>query len=232
MFREIDIDFVNACPDDKTLATALQIHDEEAYNDLRPLISKVMDKVTKGCKIRGGYNIHDCIEIDPILGIVSCNGKNLEIGQRVSTYMKGATQIAFFACTAGEIFSKLTDSYFSSGDYPEAFIADAIGSVTVENAMDIIHKALETEMNSLDMNISNRYSPGYCEWPVSGQQALFSLIGENNTGIILTKSCLMLPIKSVSGIIGIGKEIKKRPYGCAICNSKACVYRKINNDTQ
>lgn len=126
-------------------------------------------------------------------------------------------------------FTDLANEYLKQGDLPEAFIADAIGSVTVENAMDRIQQALEIEMNLQEMKISNRYSPGYCEWHVSGQQALFSLIDDNHTGVTLTTSCLMQPIKSVSGIIGIGVDMQKRPYGCSICHSSTCVYRRIKH---
>lgn len=109
-------------------------------------------------------------------------------------------------------------------------IGRAIGSVTVENAMDRVQQVLETEMGLQQMRISNRYSPGYCEWHVGGQRSLFSLLDDNRTGVTLTESCLMQPIKSVSGIIGIGTNIQKRPYGCSICHSSTCVYRRIKRN--
>ena len=59
------------------------------------------------------------------------------------------------------------------------------------------------------------------------QKQLFSLLPNTMDFISLTKSCLMLPIKSVSGIIGVGKEVRKTGYSCDICSNKACIYRKI-----
>ena len=61
----------------------------------------------------------------------------------------------------------------------------------------------------------------------SAQRDLFAYIGDHPTGITINESCLMQPIKSVSGIIGIGDEVRKRPYGCDICNSASCAYRNI-----
>ena len=52
------------------------------------------------------------------------------------------------------------------------------------------------------------------------------------TGITINESCLMQPIKSVSGIIGIGDEVRKRSYGCDICNSTSCAYRNIRKKKQ
>ena len=100
-------------------------------------------------------------------------------------------------------------------------------SLAVEKAMDCIHAALGEEQAERGLKITNRYSPGYCNWPLSDQQSLFAFVGENPTGIELSPSCLMHPIKSVSGIIGIGKEARRRAYGCVVCQNKTCIYRKL-----
>ena len=52
-------------------------------------------------------------------------------------------------------------------------------------------------------------------------------MGENPTGIALSESCLMHPIKSVSGVIGIGTTARRRAYGCVICQNKTCIYRRL-----
>lgn len=229
MFREYRFRFADVCPDDKMLEAALQITDEEAYQDLLPVIRGVLGRLQENPGIVGGYTICPCDGVDVKNGLIHCGQTKLEVGKRIASYMKEASALAVFVCTAGSLFTDLANEYLKQGDLPEAFIADAIGSVTVENAMDRIQQALETEMNLQEMKISNRYSPGYCEWHVSGQQALFSLIDDNHTGVTLTASCLMQPIKSVSGIIGIGVDMQKRPYGCSICHSSTCVYRRIKH---
>lgn len=229
MFRGYRFRFADVCPDDKMLEAALQITDEEAYQDLLPVIRGVLGRLQENPGIVGGYTICPCDGVDVKNGLIHCGQTKLEVGKRIASYMKEASALAVFVCTAGSLFTDLANEYLKQGDLPEAFIADAIGSVTVENAMDRIQQALETEMNLQEMKISNRYSPGYCEWHVSGQQALFSLIDDNHTGVTLTASCLMQPIKSVSGIIGIGVDMQKRPYGCSICHSSTCVYRRIKH---
>jgi hypothetical protein len=45
------------------------------------------------------------------------------------------------------------------------------------------------------------YSPGYCGWHVSGQLALFDCLGPDEVGVELSESCLMRPLKSVSGVL-------------------------------
>ncbi|MHB8579979.1 MAG: vitamin B12 dependent-methionine synthase activation domain-containing protein [Ignavibacteriaceae bacterium] len=75
------------------------------------------------------------------------------------------------------------------------------------------------------MKITNRYSPGYCNWNVSEQHLFFSLLPQNFCGITLTESSLMLPVKSISGIIGIGSNVKYSKYFCDKCGVKDCTYR-------
>jgi hypothetical protein len=86
---------------------------------------------------------------------------------------------------------------------------------------------LEKSAAESGLKITNRYSPGYCGWSVGEQHNLFSLIPYNYCGIRLTESALMDPVKSVSGIIGIGANVKSNPYTCKMCDMKDCIYRKV-----
>jgi len=71
------------------------------------------------------------------------------------------------------------------------------------------------------------FSPGYCNWSMAEQQKLFSLLPPGFCGIQLSPSSLMHPIKSVSGIIGIGTSCKQKGYQCEWCNDKDCIYGRI-----
>jgi cobalamin-dependent methionine synthase I len=75
--------------------------------------------------------------------------------------------------------------------------------------------------------ITNRYSPGYCDWPVKDQQKLFSFFPEKFCGIRLSESSLMYPIKSLSGMIGIGSLVSYQLYPCDSCKDENCQYRKL-----
>lgn len=62
-------------------------------------------------------------------------------------------------------------------------------------------------------------------WPIGQQKKLFSLIGEveQNTGARLTDSCLMLPTKSVSGIL---YPSEKGFITCTLCTRERCPNRR------
>lgn len=108
----------------------------------------------------------------------------------------------------------------------KGYIYDVVGSEIVEAAADLMQNDLQKAMISSGRKITNRYSPGYCGWDVAEQHKLFQLVPDNFCGIRLTESALMDPVKSVSGIIGIGENVKMNPYTCRLCDLKDCIYRK------
>jgi hypothetical protein len=110
-------------------------------------------------------------------------------------------------------------------DLLKGFVCDVVGSEIVEAAADLMQAELEETMIRSGKKITNRYSPGYCGWDVADQHKIFKLVNSGFCGIRLTESALMDPVKSVSGIIGIGKEVKLNPYTCKMCNMTDCIYR-------
>ena len=104
-------------------------------------------------------------------------------------------------------------------------IVDLIGSEIAEEVAEYVHKKIEQDMRLRGMSITNRYSPGYCNWHVSDQQKLFKILEGKTCGIQLSDSSLMLPLKSISGIIGVGSNVKNRGYACSKCEMDFCIYR-------
>lgn len=232
MFRSYTFSFEEVRPEIPVLMEYLQIPDSESYLLVAEIVERTFDELKDSKEIIGGYRILDCPEVNIKEGTVTCSSGRLHTGRKISGYMKGAGRIALFLCTAGKTFTELSHVYQQNGDFLEAFVVESIGSATVENAMDKVQLHLENAMMEQGKKITNRYSPGYCEWALSGQRDLFAYIGDHPTGITINESCLMQPIKSVSGIIGIGDEVRKRPYGCDICNSTSCAYRNIRRKNQ
>ncbi|HPP66626.1 MAG TPA: vitamin B12 dependent-methionine synthase activation domain-containing protein [bacterium] len=68
-------------------------------------------------------------------------------------------------------------------------------------------------------------------WDISQQKQLFSLFGnvEKLIGVRLTETCLMIPNKSVSGILF---PTEKDYHGCKLCRRHNCPGRKAEFDEQ
>jgi len=215
IFHSYRFTFEEVQPHFEDIQSFLKSEGTDASHLVNAAIKEIMPVLMNNAGISGGYILRKADEM------------HLDTGAQIKGYMKGAEYLALFVCTAGTVFTDLIGSYNREGNFLEAFIVDAIGSLTVEKAMDRIQADLESKMQAEGLQISNRYSPGYCEWPVSGQRELFDQMGDFPVPVSLTESCLMLPIKSVSGIIGVGAHIRRRDYSCQICKNKNCIYRKI-----
>jgi hypothetical protein len=214
-FHTFHFTFSDVCPTPEQIGEFLKTDGNNTAQPVNAAVDEILPFLSDNQDITGGFTLVNAADV------------KLETGKMVAVYMRNSEFYALFACTVGEIFTELTKKYNAEGNYLEGYVADALGSLTVENAMDKIQETLENQMIAEEMKITNRYSPGYCNWAVAGQRELFQLIGSNPTGISLTESCLMIPIKSVSGIIGIGKNVKKQAYKCDVCNNRECIYRKI-----
>ena len=148
------------------------------------------------------------------------------IGKIIERQLKGAEAYAFFICTAGVEYEAFQERLKKEGDMVRIFIADALGSVIAEKAADQMELSLQENIDKLGWHHTNRFSPGYCGWHVSQQQLLFPLFKGETCGVKLTESSLMLPIKSVSGIIGLGPNVRHLDYTCGLCDFKQCYKRK------
>lgn len=162
--------------------------------------------------------------------------KSIQLGEIVfnpkliiTRCLEGSSSFILLVATVGEEVDHWINQKNDGNDIVEAFIADILGSVIVESVVRYGLQYIENEMSAGDLRISNSYSPGYCGWNIMEQQAFFSLLPEKFCGITLTQSDLMLPIKSVSAIVGVGKNVEKKEYGCEICNKKDC-YKRYNKE--
>lgn len=191
------------------------------------LIVSALNQAPSICNIRGGFKIFNPSETSIDKQFIRICDQVFSPSKVVITQFKNASSFALFICTAGAQITQHAREVAGSGDPLLSFVFDVIGSVTVEKATDIIQKSLELETQKMGLTISDRYSPGYCEWSVAEQQKLFALLPENFCGVSLSDSSLMSPIKSVSGIIAIGSNLKQKGYQCHWCTETNCIYGKI-----
>lgn len=198
---------------------------ENTLEPFQQFIGDVLDVAQTLSNIRGSVFIFDSIYPDTSRNTITINGVVFETGKIVTRQLRNSTAAALFVCTAGSELEEFSKAQMNMGNIPEAYVADMAGSLIVEAAMDKIQDQFAGELNLQNLKSTNRYSPGYCGWQVQEQQKLFSLLPENTCNIRLTESSLMLPIKSVSGIIGIGSEVRYNPYTCNICEMDHCIYR-------
>jgi hypothetical protein len=190
------------------------------------MIEQIIVEATHICHPKIGYIINNgSISNKDFLQI---NETSIKIGRVIARYYADASHFAVFVATAGLEFDKYLHQLRLDGDIVNEFLADAVGSEIAEATVRYVYTIIAEKAKELDLFTTQSYSPGYCSWHVREQQALFSLLPPNPCDIVLNESSLMFPVKSVSGIIGLGTEIKVTPYACDICGLKTCYKRKKN----
>ncbi len=141
-----------------------------------------------------------------------------------------ADYLTLFAVTLGKKVSEKIQELFQKNDFALGHFLDCIASLAADKAVRKLEK-LATENTEIHREkiITLAYSPGYCGWHISGQKKLFEYLHPEKIGITLNDSFLMIPLKSVSGVLISGKrEIHKFENNfifCSLCKTKGCLER-------
>ncbi|MCP3861270.1 MAG: hypothetical protein GY704_16580, partial [Phycisphaeraceae bacterium] len=151
--------------------------------------------------------------------------------------LEDAVALVLFAVTLGEEVSEHISEYFAAGDGADGYILDQVASIAADQLVQIAVRRYAAD-DSSDGAVVLPYSPGYCGWNVTGQRALFAHLEPGNLGISLNESCLMHPIKSVSGVL-VSAPIEAHDFEpafpcCAVCATFACRDRveSIRNESK
>ncbi len=114
-------------------------------------------------------------------------------------------------------------------DMAEALILDACASVAAENVCDRFEESLRAELAEEGLYLTSRFSPGYGDFPIEYQRELCEVLNTaRRIGLTVTDSCIMVPRKSVTAVMGIAEEPQElRKRGCEACSLFLhCTYRK------
>jgi len=159
-----------------------------------------------------------------VLAPIDVAGDGLVVGQ---VYPR-AEALCLFVATVGEAVPARIRTLFGEDALAQGWMLDAVASA----GADLLALRLaERYRRKLAEGGSEHvrvlpYSPGYCGWPTHGQRPLFEVLRPEGIGVTLNDSCLMSPIKSVSGVLvaGPGETHRFRPDFpfCDDCRTREC----------
>ena len=151
-------------------------------------------------------------------------------GKDIVRLLDGCSEVVLMALTLGAELERVLMRQEVT-DMSDALVLDICASVAVEAAADDFEKQLAAELLENGRYLTNRFSPGYGDLPLSHQRPLLELLNASRAaGITLTPSQLMVPRKSVTAILGICDHIKEKTLGgCSKCPLRTkCSYRSHN----
>jgi len=157
------------------------------------------------------------------------NGLHLEINNSMLNLLRGTSYLAFGLSTIGNHLEEKVAELFAKNEYPKAIALDAVGTVASRFLSQYIRSVVCQEAKEQNLQTTKYFTPGTFEWDINQQKNIFKIIPADKIGVKLTESCMMVPKKSLSWVIGIGKEIiitSKGNDSCKICLADNCQFRK------
>lgn len=130
------------------------------------------------------------------------------------------------ACTLGAGFERMMKEW-ETRDMARAAVMDSCGSAWTEAVCDEAEAEIRGRFPG--RFCTDRFSPGYGDLPLSLQKDfLRALDAGRKLGITVNESCLLLPAKSVTAVIGLSNRPQgAKIRGCRYCSLREnCAYRK------
>lgn len=156
--------------------------------------------------------------------IVLDGGATFE-GPLVARALAGATEVALLVCTIGPALEEQAGALFAT-DSVRGMALDGAGNAAVGEVARLIVSKICDEALARGLGTGMYANPGQEGWPIEQQRVFFDLVPAQEIGVQLTKSCLMLPRKSVSIIVGLGPEMRPDAVVCDFCSKRErCSWR-------
>lgn len=224
--KEITVSFDELNIESQNLLQAMQYPEGAAPPEIIDQVDNLLKQAAEHAETASGYCQLVPDEINDTDHTILMGEQIFKVGKTVTRYFKKVEQIAVMVATLGPSFDAWLHAFFTKGDPVSGYIVDAIGSEAVESLVNYTFDHLQNNLPVDSWALTNIFSPGYCGWEVQEQKALFSLLPDQFCGIRLTDSFLMQPIKSISGMVGMGPGVKKVDYPCSLCSMTDCYKRR------
>ncbi|WP_138268167.1 vitamin B12 dependent-methionine synthase activation domain-containing protein [Anaerofustis stercorihominis] len=165
---------------------------------------------------------------------LSFHNEYISIGQmqiKSNNLMKnlsGCDEVIVIGATLGIQVDFLIRRY-SNTQMSKAVVLQACAAAILEEYLDKWQKEKEIEYEREKRYLKPRFSPGYGDFDICHQQMLLRMLDSAKTiGLTMTQGYMLTPSKSVTAVIGIGKDKNVcMDRGCKTCNKKDCEFRKI-----
>lgn len=197
---------------------------EPVEDSVRIILEELPGKV----RLQSGYKIFNPRKVKLNGDNFIIDNRNFSCGKIIYSSLKNSDTIAFLVASLGEEIGNWSKHFMDNNEMLKGYLIDKVASELVEQLADKTELLLEDDLKVMELKATNRYSPGYCGWSVADQQNLFSLLPANYCGVSVNADSMMSPVKSVSAVIGVGKNVEKKNYQCSICEIDFCYKRERN----
>ncbi len=227
---------------------ALRIDPERmlmAVNNGREAKPKMVERMRQAAQIAGEVArpqiVYDLIPVqgraDEKLSLAAVNGNGgtqLHMGAHAD--LMDHSQLAFVSVqTIGAGVDEKARQLNASGDTLLSFLVDSAGVELLGQVGAHARQLAEKLAQERNWGVTAALSPGsLMGWSVEGQVQLCSLLPLSRIGVHLNDSCLLIPFKSVSNMIGLGPDNPSSKVGsiCKFCMHRDSCWRRRANKNE
>jgi len=129
---------------------------------------------------------------------------NAFTSRKLVRFLKNAREIILMGVTAGMAVMEAIQEDMAGRNATRGVVLDAVASEVVDKGldwiMDYFRQILRREGKT---TLNTRFSAGYGDFALENQQLLHKLLQMDKWGVMITKSCLLVPEKSVTAVTGV-----------------------------
>lgn len=140
---------------------------------------------------------------------IAAEGEAIVLGGRLRSpsrslreRLAGCRVAYLFAATIGDGVERRASSLSETGEMTRSLLADAYGSAAAIALGLALEEAVARDLAPLGLVATKRTAPGYGDFELEAQRPLVDLLEACAIGITVTEDFLMLPAKSISGVVG------------------------------
>ena len=157
---------------------------------------------------------------------IQLKGGSVLKGEGIVQHLAPATEIAVAVSTIGPALDERSSAVMDE-DIIRGLALYGVGSAAVEALANAVCRQIELEAEERDLRTTIPLSPGMIGWSVEeGQTQIFELVDAGRIGVALNPGGVMTPLKSLSMMIGLGRNVAEQGRTCDYCAMKeTCRHR-------
>ncbi len=210
--------------DPKEVARYLSYRGQQPDETVRTLISQCIDKVNAAAEprfISGRFPLSYSEENGFQAASLRFTSRSLQRN------LSGCREVILFAATLGIAVDTLIRRT-ALLDAAEGLVMQAAAAAAIEAFCDSENDKLREQIEAEGLFLRPRFSPGYGDLSLDVQRDFLRVLqAQKHIGLTLTDSGLMVPIKSVTALIGISDiPAPCHREGCEACGKTDCAFRR------
>lgn len=184
--------------------------------------------------VKNGHLLEPAVAYEhyPVTGMspdrVSLEGNKAIQGALLPATFPEAKELSVLVATIGPKLEAQVTTLSKSGSTLRGVILDGIGTAAIDMLVPEALRIIAAEVSPRGYEISSPVHPGMPGFPITEQGNLLGLVKSQEIGVSLSPSGILVPLKSVAMVIGIGPKMTRWTQAeiCARCSlSKTCHYK-------